>query len=416
MGLNRRKIVLITSGQPSLNPRLVKEADALVEEGYEVTVIYQYWNEWGTDLDKELLPLKKWKTIRVGGDPVKEKAAYWWSRIKLKIGQKLVRLLGFKHNLAELNIGRCTFELLNEAKRNEAALYIAHNLAALPAAVAAAQKFKVKCGFDAEDFHRYEMSDHDQNPDVQLKKYIEDKYFPLTDYLTTSSPEIAKRYEALYPRLKFTTLLNVFPKTTFTSTYSRAHLKPLKLFWFSQNVGLSRGLQDVIAALKLLEDETIEFHILGFLSAQVKIELDQLIVEQNFTKKPNIIFHVPIASTELAIFASQFDIGLATEPGFSINNDIALSNKIFTYTQAGLAIIASDTTAQKSFMAAYPDMGFVYEKKNPMSLVQVLKAYLTDINLLGRHQVQSAAYAKEKLNWEMEKEKFIGIIERLLSA
>lgn len=416
MGLNRQKIVLITSGQPSLNPRLVKEADALVEVGYEVTVIYQYWNEWGTDLDKELLPLKKWKNIRVGGDPVKEKATYWWSRIKLKIGQKLVSLLGFNYNLAELSIGRCTFELLNEAKRNEATLYIAHNLAALPAAVAAAQKFKVKSGFDAEDFHRYEMSDHDQNPDVQLKKYIEDRYFPLTDYLTTSSPEIAKRYEALYPRLKFTTLLNVFPNTTFTSTYSRGRLKPLKLFWFSQNVGLSRGLQDVIAAIKLLEDETIEFHILGFLSAQVKIELDQLIVEHHFTKQPNIIFHQPIASTELANFASQFDIGLATEPGFSINNDIALSNKIFTYTQAGLAIIASDTTAQKSFMIAYPDMGFVYQKKNPTSLAQALKPYLTDINLLERHQVQSAIYAKEKLNWEMEKEKFIFIIERLLSA
>lgn len=67
MGLTAKKIVLVTSGQPSLNPRLVKEADALVEAGYEVTVIYQYWNEWGTDLDKVLLPQKKWKTIRVGG-------------------------------------------------------------------------------------------------------------------------------------------------------------------------------------------------------------------------------------------------------------------------------------------------------------------------------------------------------------
>ncbi len=415
MGLTAKKIVLVTSGQPSLNPRLVKEADALVEAGYEVTVIYQYWNEWGTDLDKVLLPQKKWKTIRVGGDPIKEKTAYWWSRVKLKIGQKLVQLLGFNHGLAELTIGRCTFQLLHEASRNRAALYIAHNLAALPAAVSAAQKFKAKCGFDAEDLHRYEMSDSDLNVDVRLKKYIEDKYFPSTNYLTTSSPEIAKRYEALYPVLKFTTLLNVFPKVTLTPTNTTRSSVPLKLFWFSQNVGLSRGLQDVIAALKILEQEVIEFHILGFLSPNVNNELEQFIAALHFVKPPQLIFHPPIVATELAQFASQYDIGLATEPGFSINNDIALSNKIFTYAQAGLAIVASDTTAQKSFMTMYPNMGMVYEKKNPSNLATIIKTYIEDQTLLNQHQVKAVNYAEEILNWETEKEKFLTIINHLLA-
>ena len=415
MGLNAKKIVLVTSGQPSLNPRLVKEADALVEAGYEVTVIYQYWNEWGTDLDSALLPQKKWKTIRVGGDPVKEKTAYWWSRIKLKVGQKLVKLFGFNYGLAELTIGRCTFQLLNEAKNNRAALYIAHNLAALPAAISAAQKFNAKCGFDAEDLHRYEMSDNDLNLDVRLKKYIEDKYFPSTDYLTTSSPEIANRYEALYPALKFTTLLNVFPKVTFTPANATRSSVPLKLFWFSQNVGLSRGLQDVIAALKILEHEAIEFHILGFLSPNVNNELEQVIAALHFVKPPQLIFHPPIVATELAQFASQYDIGLATEPGFSINNDIALSNKIFTYAQAGLAIVASDTTAQKSFMTMYPNIGIVYEKKNPANLAAILKSYIEDQTLLNQHQAQAATYAEELLNWETEKEKFLTIINHLLA-
>ncbi|RYY08097.1 MAG: hypothetical protein EOP43_01165, partial [Sphingobacteriaceae bacterium] len=129
------KIVLITSGQPSLNPRLVKEADTLVSAGFDVTVIYQYWNSWGTKLDEQLLPAKKWKAIRVGGSPQYKKLIYWRSRLQHKVAKVLVKRFGFKFYLAEKAIGRCTFLLLKKALQHPADLYIAHNLAALPVAV-----------------------------------------------------------------------------------------------------------------------------------------------------------------------------------------------------------------------------------------------------------------------------------------
>ncbi|MFA6276965.1 MAG: hypothetical protein WC622_09460 [Pedobacter sp.] len=416
MELNAKKIVLITSGQPSVNPRLVKEADALIEAGYDIQVIYQYWNRWATDLDEKLLLQKNWKAVRIGGDPINEKLTYWQTRITLKIARKLVKSLGFIGNLAELAIGRCTSQLVKKAKNTPGDLYIAHNLAALPAAVLAAKYNNVKCGFDAEDLHRYEMSDDDLNDDVRLKKYLEEKYFPLVNYLTTSSPEIAKKYEMFFPSLKFNTLLNVFPKNETELIKKNNNEQSLKLFWFSQNVGLSRGLQDVLGALKIIENEKIEFHILGFLSQQVKTELDQIIQDLNFIHSPKIVFHPPIESTELTKFASKFDIGLATEPGFSINNDIALSNKIFTYAQAGLAIIASDTTAQKQFITAYPNMGAIYEKKNSTSLAQILKNYIEHKELLAQHQAQSVQYAKEKLNWDVEKDKFLSLIYHTINS
>ncbi len=413
MEIASKKIVLVTSAQPSLNPRLVKEADALVEAGYQVEVIYQYWNDWATQLDKDLLEKKRWKYVRVGGDPVQDKLTYWKTRLGLKIAQKLIKFLGFDNGLAELAIGRCSTNLLKKAKNTPADLYIAHNLSAIPAAVAAAKKHGAKCGFDAEDFHRYEMSNDDDNDDVSLKKYIEEKYFPQLDYLTTSSNEIAKKYESFFPAIKFHTLLNVFPRNTF-ALKAKQHQESLKLFWFSQNVGLSRGLQDVIAALKILEGEAIEFHILGFLSLPVKNELDQIIKRADFKILPKITFHPPIQSMDLVPFASNFDIGLATEPGFSINNDIALSNKIFTYTQAGLAIIASDTSAQKNFMESFQNMGYVYEKKNPTSLASILKIYIENKELLTQHQLQSAWYALNELNWDVEKEKFLSVIKHSL--
>jgi len=413
MGL-KLKIVLVTTAHPSLNPRLVKEADALSQAGYHVTVLYQYWNDWATALDRHLISGKKWNAIRVGGNPVTGKLTYWTSRLFHKAGQKLVRLFGFGNNLAELAIGRCTIPLIKKTKTIPADLYIAHNLAALPAAVIAARKNRSKSGFDAEDLHRYEMSNEDNNEDVQLKKYIEEKYFPRVDYLTASSPQIAKRYEEIFPSLKFTTILNVFPKHDIQTGISSG--KTLKLFWFSQHVGLSRGIQDVLGAIRLLENEDIEFHILGLLKPDIKNTLDGIIKNLNFTSPPKITFHPPISPDALVEFASHFDIGLATEPDFSINNDSALSNKIFTYVQSGLAIIASDTTAQKQFINDFPGMGFSYEKKNVTDLAAVIKKYIADKELLLSHKSQSGAYATTVLNWEVEKEKFLSIVKLTCNA
>src|ERR1700761_3864756 len=110
-----KKIVLISSGQPSLNPRLVKEADALTGSGYEVTVLYAYWNDWGTQFDKELIPSKKWKATCVGGDPEKAKASYFLSRITHKIAKAINNITGGKY-MIEPAIARSSYALMREAK------------------------------------------------------------------------------------------------------------------------------------------------------------------------------------------------------------------------------------------------------------------------------------------------------------
>ncbi|QIL40662.1 glycosyltransferase family 4 protein [Pedobacter sp. HDW13] len=406
-----KRVLLITSGQPSLNPRLVKEADALADAGYHVTVLYQYWNAWGTALDEELFPKKEWKAIRVNGDPVKQKTVYWLTRGIHKAARKMIRLVGLNPTIVIFALSRGTYGLTNKAKTIVADLYIAHNLAALPAAVKAASIHRAKCGFDAEDMHRYETHSKDLN--FRLVKFVEEKYFPKTDYLSTSSPQIAKKYQELFPALTFHPILNVFPKNSFTNR--AASSQPLKLFWFSQNVGLSRGLQDAIRSLKILEGFKIEFHILGFLSNTVKIVLDELIQSLAFANPPRINFHQPIASSKLAEFASQFNIGLATEPGFSINNHLALSNKLFTYLQAGLATVVTETIAQKEFINDHPSIGASYEIGNVQQLAEILLNYIQNPALLVQHQNEAYHLFEATLNWDEESEKFIAIVNKTLN-
>jgi glycosyltransferase involved in cell wall biosynthesis len=405
-----QKIVLVTSGQPSLNPRLVKEADALANAGYEVVVIYQYWNDWGTRLDIELLKTKRWVAHRVGGSPNEQKLIYWYTRIRHKFVNCILKLLGYRNFLVEVAIGRCGFLLIKKAKTIKADLYIGHNLAALSAVVKVAKYHKSKCGFDAEDLHRFETN---IDYDIKLKTYIEERYFNHVDYLTTSSPQIAKKYKELFPSLIFDTILNVFPKKL--KIHRSVSNQPLKLFWFSQNVGLSRGLQDVIRSLKILEEYDIEFHILGFLGTACKVTLDQLIDSLAFDKPPHINFYEPIPSSEVAEFASQFNIGLATEPGFSTNNHLALSNKLFTYLQAGLAIVATETVAQKEFINENPSIGTSYEIGNVRQLANIFSNYIQNPALLTKNQVQAYQLFETTLNWDKESDKFLSIVNKNLT-
>jgi len=408
------KIVLITSGQPSLNPRLVKEADILADNGFDVTVIFQFWNSWGTDLDHKLLANKKWKAIRIDGDPIDERVKYWKSRFFLLIGKSLIKYFGLKNGLAELALSRNTYKLIKIAKSIPASLYIAHNLGALPAAVLASEKKKAKCGFDAEDFHRQEVSDNETSSAYQLTSFIENKYFPKVDYLTVASPLIAIAYRKIYPAIVPVIINNVFSTSSLQKVVATER-KNLKLFWFSQTIGKHRGIEDAIKAIGLLKKYHISLTLLGNIDESNQNYFLDLANDSGLTKT-QLIFIAPVAPDDIFELANDYDIGLALEQNTPLNRDICLTNKIFTYLTSGLAIIASETSAQKNFMMENPLVGQSYLIGDIQVLSKIIDAY--DKNRDFLHQTKLAAHqlAKEKLNWENESKKFIQLIEKTIAS
>ncbi|MDB5109928.1 MAG: hypothetical protein JWR67_1042 [Mucilaginibacter sp.] len=405
-----KKIIFISSGQPSLNPRLVKEADALADAGYQVTVLYAYWNDWGDSFNKQLLPTKKWNAICVGGHPVNSPFTYFTSRFIHKLSKWLFNQLNLNF-WADFATARGSYSLALEAKKHKADLYIGHNLGALRAIIKASEKYNAKCGFDAEDFHRQEVSDELDSVNYKIVKYLEDKYYKRLNYLTTSSSQIANAYSQLYPEREPITILNVFPKNIPIRQHAINSTGPVKLFWFSQTIGINRGIEDVAKALKLLKTEDYELHLLGSINNEGK----QQFIDNELLGIKNVFFHSPVPPNELINFATKFDIGLASENNIPLNRDICLTNKVFTYLQAGLAIIASDTTAQKNFLEENPDVGKVYQKKDIQSLKSILSAYQADRKMLYNSCKASLKLGQEKLNWENESIKFLSLINTTLT-
>ncbi|MCX5706394.1 MAG: hypothetical protein NTW13_01795, partial [Candidatus Omnitrophica bacterium] len=399
-------------GQPTVNPRLVKEAVTLFENGYEVHVIYNFWVRWADEFDEELFqkyPKIHW--YRVGGHPVFEPIRYLWTRIRRKAYLLLFKIFKRSFFLTEKYAIRAYPELLKKTYRIKADLYIAHNLGALPVAVMVAKKYNAKVGFDAEDYHRGETNSNSKFYIEKITQYLEDKYFTQVNYCTVASPQIGEAYQQLYPQLKPITIHNVFHKklVTCSPTLSNEN-QPLRLLWFSQTVGKFRGIEDVILALGLLKGLNCQLTLLGHCSEVVRKYL-LLLAEQNKLNHEQVKFLAPIVLKSLIDLANSFDIGLCLERNDSKNKDFCLSNKLFMYILAGNAIIATDTTAQTTFMQGYPEIGRVYQVGNTEELASHIKFFYENRDALNRCKQKAFDFGKLELNWEVEQKNFMKLVE-----
>ena len=128
-----------------------------------------------------------------------------------------------------------------------------------------------------------------------------------------------------------------------------------------------------------------------------------------------MFFYEPVPESEIFVMASKCDIGMASEVGVPLNRQICLTNKIFTYIQSGLAILASDTDAQRKFLSQYSSAGRVYKKEDANSLAAELDYYAENRNELDRCKRLNFCLGQTEMNWEKEQKKFISAIESFLN-
>jgi hypothetical protein len=395
------KICLITPGHLASNPRLVKEAMALTGEGIQVHLIFTRYTKYLRDHDAAILAAnptwtydcRDWTT-----DSIRSRLNRLFSGLWQRLSKK-----------TERQINRHYRWQLRKALQQNADLYIAHNLGALAPAVLAAEKTSGRSGFDLEDFYRYQLTDDEEDPRVWQVTAVEDNYIPRVDYLTGAGEPISQRYRQLF-NCAVTSIQNVFPKTPAT-LFNSLQAPVLRICWFSQTIGSNRGLEDAIRAIGL-SGVPLEFHLLGEVTPDYRNSLEQL--QQASAPACRLFFHPTMAPEAIFPFCAQFDIGLAAEPGFSWNNRLALSNKLFTYIQCGLAVLVSATPAQEAFLQEYPEVGKLYHDIEEHAAK--LAAYHADRQLLAATRQAAFELGQSRLNWEQESPKFIHVIRATLNT
>jgi glycosyltransferase involved in cell wall biosynthesis len=409
------RVCLITTSQPSTNPRLVKEADALVETGASVHVIGAQWADWAVDADRQLLASRKWTCDILDWREQTNLALFWKSRLRHFAARKLVGVPGLDTALLEPAMSRVGPDLRAAAIRRSADLFIAHNLGALPIAIAAAARTDARVGFDAEDFHSGQLSASGDEVSIRATQQAERLWIPCCDYVTASSPGIADAYRDLCHITRPNVVLNVFPlrhrPRVFRNTSTMA---PLTLYWFSQLIGADRGLEDAVRAIGILRKYPIELHLRGIWQPGYEAVLRTLAADLGVHDR--IIPHRPAPADDMVRLAAEYDVGLALEPACSVNNDLALSNKLFTYVLAGNVVVATRTKGHLSVATQLGGAVRTYQPGNAEELATHLREWVENRAVLTSARHAAWQMGESRFNWDVEKATFLAAVSPLLAS
>ncbi len=401
------RICLVGATHPSYNPRLLREADTLAEAGHEVRIVCPQADSMLARQDNELTHKREWKfqpldLVRNGPSH----RAWLIESARSRVFQK-----GFDAGLRTVGIAsrgyvRGLKRMQKLAESEGADWFIAHAQAALPIAAAAAHRWNARLGFDCEDLLAELGSDH---PD--FVRMIEKEYLPKCDYVSAPSIAIATRLGELYAINVPVVLYNVFPlflAEGMKPPIERRAAGPLRLHWFGQTVGGGRGIEEAIEALTLL-DEEVELHLRGGLAEQYRSVLESL-AQQNFAKL-RLFFHPVINHEELIRTMDQFDIGLALERPINAGYSRTVTNKLFSYLLAGLAVVATDTLGQREIMEQIPNAGFLYPAGRPDLLAGGLRKWRPREDSLRDAQQAAWDAARNRWCWNIEKTKFLKLLQ-----
>lgn len=409
----KKRICLITPGHVASNPRLVKEANALYTAGFDVRVVACDYMAAVRPLDETILSVAPWSWVKVS---LGSKTSYVTRRLRQELARKVISTGWIPHlSFATWAHSQMTTRLAAYAAAEPADLYIAHNLAALPAAALAAKCHHAKLGFDAEDYHVGELADTPTNKtEIIVRTSIEQTLLPRCQHLTAASPGIAAAYAKRYG-VSMEPILNVF-------SVAEAPISPRKqglligqeasLYWFSQTIGPGRGLEAVIQAMGQM-GVPVRLYLRGILAAGYKQKLENLAQKVGVAQRIDFLPSAP--PSEMVRLAADYDLGLSLELTQPFNRAICLTNKIFTYLLAGIPILMSRTPAQEEFARQLGEAAVLVDIHNPTEVAMSLDKFFTDPRMVEFARIKSWKLGQEIYNWEQEQKYFIKFITKVLS-
>jgi glycosyltransferase involved in cell wall biosynthesis len=403
-----RRICIVTPGNLAFTPRVLKEADALQGAGYDVTVVAGDYNEDLRSLDDEVAARVSWRAVRVrrtGMDRAVTRAARGIAKVIDGSGARVGgALAAYAEHGAVPALRTATAAI-------PADLYIAHYVAALPAAAAAARRHRAILGFDAEDFHSGEGgTGSDERFRMKMVAAIEGAILPSCAHATAASPMIAEAYAGRYRMISPVSVLNVFPRDMAPpARVAGGKAGHLRAYWFSQTIGLDRGLQSFLHAMARSRTP-IALDIRGRNrwghGDSLMTLARQLGVADRVTLLP------PAPPQDMVRLAAPYDVGLSLETDANLNRGLCLTNKIFTYLLAGIPVLMSDTPAQRALAPALGEAAQLISLDDHDGMAAALDRLAVTPNELERAKAAAWALGQERYNWESEQGRLLESVDK----
>lgn len=400
-------VLLLTSTNLTCNPRCHKELQLLLQQGFRVTLVAFRLNNWSEPVEAQLrlqYPAVQFHYL----DTTRQGHALLWlmSAVLEAIARKTAGLFPRWWWLQALSVSRRSWLILRWTNRlrERPSLVIAHNPAAFYPAWCLSLRKKMPFALDIEDFHPGEDNPPAERESVtRLMQHL----LPISMYNSYAAPLIMQHcFRLAAPLDKFR---NVLVNNSFSAHAFRLPDYPLtadtvELVWFSQVVDFRRGLERVLPVLDRFPAGTFKLTLIGDLRAAF--------YEQELKTRAYITCTPALPQEMLLEHLSAFDAGLAIEfnPA-DLNRNLCLTNKIWSYLQAGLFIAATGTDAQRAFLEAHPGHGLVTTDPEAdfYPVLQYIQTHIKEIRQ-GREQRFLAARA---FAWEQESKSLLGFWQSL---
>lgn len=408
------KICLVTPGHLSTNPRLVKEALTLSSEGFEVAVVHGSFSHWGAEHD-HAIGARLQTTLAVPFGPLQApRATYLRQTLVRRTAQAVTEAGVTAMPFVEAAHSPVMADLGMAAASVRADLYIAHYVAALPAAARAAGRHGAVYAFDAEDFHLGDLPDTPEHaPENRIIRAIESRYLPGAAYLTAASPMIAEAYAETYGILLPTTVLNVFPKRNAPpGPTPRGTATPgPSLYWFSQTIGPGRGLETAIEAIARAQSRP-HLYLRGMPAVSYMDQLCRFAAQAGVGEK--LHFLDPASPDDLERLGAAYDLGYVGELAETRSRQIAITNKLFSYLMGGVPSLASDIPAHRRIAPNLGSAISLFQIGNAAALAAALDALLLDPTRLAAARAHAWQLGQQRYNWEFEASQFLGCGQTVL--
>lgn len=409
------KVVCVTPAELWMNPRVIKESRAILENQIDVEIVCGSFNEQGTAPRHPKIPEMLEISYVHFGPKQKNRQRYLHQAARRVLSRRLIGL-GFRSmRLVELGHVDAVPLLAAQTCRISADLYIAHYIAALPAVARAAARHGTAYAFDAEDFHLGELPDAPEHAlDKDVIRAIEARYLPGAAYVSAASPMIAEAYAENYGIALPTVILNVFSKENAPACPTRqgsTHPGP-SLYWFSQTIGPGRGLETALEAIARAESRP-HFYLRGKPATGYESRLRDLAEQAGAADRLHIL--APAPPDELEQLGANFDLGFIGEVDVTRNRQIALTNKLFSYILSGVPCLASDIPAHRSIAPELGEAMTLFPLGDAKELAALLDRFLQDSDRLAAARKHAWDLGQKRFNWEVEQRKLLRTVSSVLT-
>ncbi len=389
-------LLILIGGHLSAAPRAQKEAMAAVAAGFKVLICGNTWSARLAEEDKALaeklnVELRPVVDFREGGPGT------LWIKLRQRLAGELCRRFQIQ-SVRAMGVGGP--EMLRRVLSIRPQLTTVHFEAGLWVGRKLLRRgFRV--GVDFEDWFSEDLPASDRlGRPIKLLKGLETELLHKAAFTSTTTLVMAKALarEAQTERVP-QVVPNCFPwRDAPLRQWGESEPRSssaLSLYWFSQTIGPSRGLEALGEALARVSGDW-ELHLRGDLRHYREW------FESTFSEslRTRIHLHEPCSNAELPRRTASHDVGLALEIPYCKNKDLTASNKIFEYLRCGLPVIATDTAGQREVMNQNPEAGWIVSPSDVEALRSTLQQCIDDRAAVKRAGAAAALAASGRWAWE----------------